>query len=185
LNEEGVAAMILDTGAVSRGSGGDSSNKEKTVRAAMIEADLVEAVILLPENLFYNTTAAGLVLVLRKDKPADRRGQILLINASAHFVKEKPKNVFTAEGQRAVVEVYQNWESREKFSQVIDLERARKEDHNLSPSAFIQVGEKQIHRDIGDIIVDLRDARIAREEADANLSRLLTPLLGLGVVGDA
>lgn len=176
LNDEGVATMILDTGAVSRGSGGDASSKEKTVRAAMIEADLVEAVILLPENLFYNTTAAGLVLVLRKDKPAERKNQILLINASTFFYKEKPKNVFTAEGQKEVVEVCRNWESREKFSLVIDLNRAKKEDYNLSPSAYIQVGEKQVHRDLGDIIVDLRDAKLAREDADKSFENLLARL---------
>lgn len=51
--------------------------------------------MLLPENLFYNTSAPGIVLLLNKDKPEERRGQILLVNASAYFIKEKPKNVLS------------------------------------------------------------------------------------------
>ena len=50
-------AVVLDTGAVSRGSGNQGSNKERGIRKSFVEADLVEAVVLLPENLFYNTTA--------------------------------------------------------------------------------------------------------------------------------
>ena len=63
LNDTGRGAVVLDTGAVSRGSGGKSS-KEITIRQAFVEADLIETVILLPENLFYNTTAPGIVVLL-------------------------------------------------------------------------------------------------------------------------
>jgi type I restriction enzyme M protein len=89
LNDKGRAAIVLDTGAVSRGSGSKSSNKERDIRKAFVEADFIDGVILLPENLFYNTTAPGIIMLLNRAKPADRMGQILLINASAYFVKEK------------------------------------------------------------------------------------------------
>lgn len=83
LNENGRAAIVLDTGAVSRGSGSKSSNKERDIRKAFIEYDLIEAVILLPENLFYNTSAPGIILLLNRNKPKEREKQIILINASA------------------------------------------------------------------------------------------------------
>ncbi len=57
LKEGGRAAVVLDTGAVSRGSGSKSSNKEKKIRSEFIERDFIEGVVLLPDNLFYNTTA--------------------------------------------------------------------------------------------------------------------------------
>ena len=79
LDDQGRAAIVLDTGAVSRGSGSKSNNKEKTIRQAFVEADWIEGVILLPENLFYNTTAPGIILLLNKAKPAERRGEILLV----------------------------------------------------------------------------------------------------------
>jgi type I restriction enzyme M protein len=74
LDDQGRAAIVLDTGAASRGSGSKSNNKEKTIRQAFVEADWIEGVILLPENLFYNTTAPGIILLLNKAKPAARRG---------------------------------------------------------------------------------------------------------------
>ena len=49
--------------------------------------------ILLPENLFYNTTAAGVIVVLNKRKPAARKGKIVLLNASRHFSKGKPRSL--------------------------------------------------------------------------------------------
>lgn len=51
--------------------------------------------------------ARSLILLLRKGKPEERAGQILLVNASNYFVKEKPKNALTPEGIAAVAEVYQ------------------------------------------------------------------------------
>ena len=62
LNATGRAAVVLDTGAASRGSGNAGTNKEKTVRQWFVDHDVVESVLYLPENLFYNTTAPGIVL---------------------------------------------------------------------------------------------------------------------------
>ncbi len=55
--KDGRAAIVLDTGAASRGSGNANKNRRKSVRQWFVEQDLVEGVIYLPENLFYNTTA--------------------------------------------------------------------------------------------------------------------------------
>ena len=69
----GRAAIVLDTGAASRGSGNANSNKEKEVRRWFVEQDLIEGVIYLPENLFYNTSAPGIILFLNKAKAKQRR----------------------------------------------------------------------------------------------------------------
>ena len=119
LTATGRAAIVLDTGAVSRGSGSKQTSRERDIRKAFVENDLIEAVILLPENLFYNTSAPGIILLLNRNKPAERKAQILLINLSQYFISEKPKNVLTDEGIKAATEVYQAWESREKLSAVI------------------------------------------------------------------
>jgi len=68
LGDAGRLAVVLDTGAVSRGSGNQGSNRERDIRKAAVEADLVECVILLPENLFVNTTAPGIVMVANRVK---------------------------------------------------------------------------------------------------------------------
>ena len=181
LKETGRAAIVLDTGAVSRGSGSKQTSRERDIRKGFVENDLIEGVILLPENLFYNTSAPGIILLLNCSKLAERKAQILLINLSNYFVKESPKNVLTDEGIDAAAEVYQAWESREKLSAVITLEDARKTDYNLSPSQFVDVGDKIEHRPISEILADLTEARIAREKADKTLEDVL---IRLGLNGE-
>ncbi len=176
LKETGRAVIVLDTGAVARGSASKQTSRERDIRKRLVENDLIEGVILLPENLFYNTTAPGIVLLLNRSKSKERKEQILLINLSNYFVNEKPKNVLTDEGIDAAAEVYQAWESREKLSTVITLEDAQKTDYNLSPSQFVDVGDEVQHRSIYQILTDLMEARITREAADKTLEDVLTQL---------
>ena len=79
LKPSGRAAVVLDTGAASRGSGNVNRDKEKAVRQWFVEQDLIEAVLLLPEDLFYNTPAAGIVLFLNRSKSADRQKKIFVV----------------------------------------------------------------------------------------------------------
>ncbi|MDE0014793.1 MAG: N-6 DNA methylase [Candidatus Poribacteria bacterium] len=176
LKDNGRAAIVLDTGAVSRGSGSKNTDRERDIRKKFVEKDLIEGVVLLPENLFYNTTAPGIILLLNRNKPEERKNQILLINLSQHFEKGKPKNILTDDAIDAATEVYQAWESREKLSNVITLEDAQKTDYNLSPSQFVDVGDKVEHRPVNDILADLTEARITREKADKALEDVLAQL---------
>jgi len=178
LNEEGRAAIVLDTGAVSRGSGSQNSNREREIRKKFVEKDLIECVVLLPENLFYNTSAPGIIILLNKAKPIERKRQILLINASRYFVKRKPKNELTAEAIAAASEVYHNWETREKLSRVITLDEARVTDYNLSPSQLVDVGDLLVHRPLEEVMADLEKAKEEREKVDIELSKTLA-MLGL------
>jgi len=177
LNGNGRAAVVLDTGAVSRGSGSKSSNREKTIRRAFVEQDLIEGVVLLPDNLFYNTPSPGLVLVLNRNKPIERRGHILLVNAETYFVKEKPKNRFTEEGIAAVVGAFRRWSTQEKLSQVVSLEEIRKADYNLSPSLFVETTDHILHRGLATILAELKVAGYEREKADARLSELMSSFI--------
>ena len=176
LKDNGRAAIVLDTGAVSRGSGSNQTNRERDIRKKFVEEDLIEGVVLLPENLFYNTSAPGIILLLNRSKLEKRKEQILLINLSKHFEKGKPKNILTDEGISVATEVYQAWESREKLSDVITLKDAQKTDYNLSPSQFVDVGDKVEHRSMPEILTDLTEARVAREKADKMLEDVLVQL---------
>ena len=181
LTATGRAAIVLDTGAVSRGSSSEQTSRERGIRKQFIENDLIEAVILLPENLFYNTTAPGIILLLNRSKPEKRKASILVINLSKYFVNQKPKNVLTDEGIDATTEVYRVWESREKLSKIITLEDARETDYNLNPSQFVDVGDEVEHRPIYQILADLTETRIAREKADKTLGNVL---MQLGLSGE-
>jgi type I restriction-modification system DNA methylase subunit len=176
LKDNGRAGVVLDTGAVSRGSGSQQTNKERDIRKEFVEKDRIEGVILLPENLFYNTTAPGVVILLNRQKPLERKGEFLLINASDYFVKGDPKNLLTKEGIQAVAEVYYKWETREKLSKIVKLEELREADYNLSPSQFIDINDKVVHRPIKDILADLALTKQEREQADRDLDDVLKKL---------
>ena len=124
LKDTGRAAVVLDTGAVTRGSGSKNEDKERNIRKWFVERDLVDGVILLPDNLFYNTTAAGIILVLRKNKPKDRKGKIVLVNASQQFRKGTPKNYLPEDAIKKIAEGFLKAEPVEGFVGVIENEEA-------------------------------------------------------------
>ncbi len=119
LDDRGKMAMVIDTGAVSRGSGNQGSNRERDIRKVFVERDWVEAVLLLPENLFYNTTAPGIIMVLNKVKR--HPGEILLINASSEFLKGRPKNYLSEDNIKRIADVYLDWQEAEGLSKIIKL----------------------------------------------------------------
>ena len=98
LNEHGRAAVVLDTGAVTRGSGAKHKDRERNIRKWFVDRDLIDGVILLPDNLFYNTSAAGVIVVLAKRKPAARQDRIVLLNAGRRVRKGRPKKLHPAGG---------------------------------------------------------------------------------------
>ncbi|HUI29715.1 MAG TPA: N-6 DNA methylase [Candidatus Acidoferrales bacterium] len=137
LKDSGRAAVVLDTGAVTRGSGSKNEDKERNIRKWFVEHDFVDGVILLPDNLFYNTTAAGIIIVLRKNKPKNRKGKIGLVNASQQFLKGTPKNYLPDEAIKKIADAFKGGELQDGFVSTITNEEAAKNDYNLSPSRYL------------------------------------------------
>lgn len=165
LKPRGRGAIVLDTGAASRGSGSQGDDKEKAIRKWFVDKDHVEAVILLPDNLFYNTTAAGLILVINKHKPADRKGKIILINASEEFQKGRPKNFLPEASIEKIATAFHSGADVEKFLKVMSNGEIAAKDYNISPSRYIETGHAVEHRDIQLILNDL--SKISAEQAEA------------------
>jgi type I restriction enzyme M protein len=178
LTERGRMAVVLDTGAVSRGSGNQGSNRERDIRKAFVEHDQVECVILLPENLFYNTTAPGIILVINKVKR--HPGEILLINASKLFNKGRPKNYLAEEHVEHIASIYQNWTAEEGFSAIITNEEAARNDYNLSPSRYVAQNGKEEVLPLEEALVQLQEAEEERAAADRELEEVLK---ALGILG--
>jgi len=176
LNARGRAAVVLDTGAASRGSGNAGTNKEKTVRQWFVDHDLVESVLYLPENLFYNTTAPGIVLFLNKAKPKARQGQVFLVNASQIFEKGDPKNFIPEAGIQRIADTLIGWKEEEKLSRIVDLEELRKNDYNISPSRYIHTGDAETYRPIGEIVAELDAIEAEAKETDKALRKILQRL---------
>lgn len=176
LRDKGKMAVVLDTGAVSRGSGNTGKNRERDIRKRFVDEDLVETVILLPENLFYNTKAPGIILVINKNK--NNKGQMLLINASNLFKKGTPKNYLPDESISQIADICLNWEEQEKVSKIITNDEAMRNDYNLSPSRYVAQDGGDDSLPLSDAIVLLQEAEEERLEADA---KLMDALKGLGV----
>ena len=174
LKPSGRMAVVLDTGAVSRGSGNQGSNKEQTIRKAFVEQDLIDAVLLLPENLFYNTTAPGIVMLLNRRKR--HPGEILLINASKLFSKGRPKNFLEDQHITRLADVYHQWKAQDALSAIITKEQAAKADYNLSPSRYVSTGAEADVMPLEEAIVLLREAEEERVEADRELNKVLVQL---------
>jgi len=176
LNEKGRAAVVLDTGAASRGSGNANTNKEKEVRRWFVEQDLIEGVIYLPENLFYNTTAPGIILVLNRAKATERQGKVFLLNAANEFTKGDPKNYLSNEAIAHSADTFSTWTEKQKYSCIVSREEIEKNDFNISPSRYIHTSEGAEYRPIAEILEEL--AEIEREEAQIDMAvRRITKIL--------
>ena len=116
--------------------------KEKNVRRWFVEHDLIEGVLYLPENLFYNTTAPGIVIVINKEKPSERQGKLFLLNASREFVKGDPKNYIPAEAVVRIADTFKAWREEEKYSRIVTRDEIAKNDFNISPSRYTPNGLK-------------------------------------------
>jgi type I restriction enzyme M protein len=173
LNASGRAAVVLDTGAASRGSGNAGTNKEKSVRQWFVENDLVESVLYLPENLFYNTTAPGIVIFLNKAKPEERQGKVLLVNASQIFEKGDPKNFIPPTGIERIAEALIRWTEEEKFSCIVEHAELQKNDYNISPSRYIHTAEAETYRPIAEILAELEAIEAEARKTDAALKEIL------------
>lgn len=171
LKDNGKMAVVLDTGAVSRGSGNQGANRERDIRKVFVEKDWLEAVILMPENLFYNTTAPGIILVLSRDKK--KKGEIILINASKLFAKGRPKNYLTDQNIHHVFKIYSKWRDEEGISKVIKNEEAIKNDFNISPSRYVSQNGGEEVLPLDEAIVLLKEAEEERAAADKKLKVIL------------
>ncbi|MGI8582305.1 MAG: N-6 DNA methylase [Chitinophagaceae bacterium] len=178
MKPNGRAAIVLDTGAVSRGSGSKSKDREKVIRQWFVEEDLIEGVLYLPENLFYNTSAPGIVLFLNKNKPKQLKEKFILINASRDFTKGDPKNYLSDEAIEKIVNTYKELFAEgkgkaEKFAMIATKAEIEKNDYNISPSRYIHTADATEHRGIAELVDELKNLNNSAKDIDRELKTVL------------
>jgi type I restriction enzyme M protein len=186
LNENGRAAVVLDTGAASRGSGSANTSKEKQVRQWFVDNDLIEGVIYLPENLFYNTTAPGIILFLNKNKPAKLKEKLILLNANREFEKGDPKNYIPDAAIERIVEAYTRRHRSARpvtstdedypYVRIVSRDEIIKNDYNISPSRYIHTADGEEYRPIVEIVSDLKVLETETQETNLALQKILDAL---------
>ncbi|MFA5176372.1 MAG: class I SAM-dependent DNA methyltransferase [Candidatus Nanoarchaeia archaeon] len=169
-DDTGRIGVVMDNGCLFR------SGKEKAIRQRVIEEDLIEAVLLLPEKLFYNTGAPGAIIILRKNKPKERKGKILFINASNEYEKHpdvRKLNTLTKENMKNIVHAYDKFEYKEGFSRVVDKKELKENDFNLNVSLYIYPEEEHENIDVHKEWSELKTLEKERGELDKKIELFL------------
>jgi type I restriction enzyme M protein len=111
--------------------------EEAEMRRKLIEADLVECVLGLGPNLFYNSPMEACVVVCRTHKPKTRRGKILFINAVNQVTRERAQSFLTDEHLKRIVRAYQKFKDEPGFTSVVPMETIRAKEGNLSIPLYV------------------------------------------------
>jgi len=132
----GMVATVMPHGVLFRGG------EERAIRAGIIEADLLEAVIGVAPNLFYGTGIPACILVLRQQvqngarrvsgKPTARRGKVLLINADREFFEGRAQNYLLPEHIEKIVNTFDDFRAVPGFSAIVDNATLKENDYNLN-----------------------------------------------------
>lgn len=144
LKEDGKAALIITHGTLFRGGA------DKKIRQALLQEDLIEGVIGLPSNLFFSTSIPVAILILNKNKSAERKGKIQFINAQDHVKKTRGQNILRAEDQHKIISAYHNAEEIKQYSMFVSVEDI--EDANLNIAHYFT--EDNVESIFGNILVN-------------------------------
>lgn len=127
----GRMAVVLPQGALFR------KDAEGRIRQALLDRDLIEAVIGLAPNIFYGTALAPAIVVLRRSKPAARTGKVLIVDGSSLFRKGRAQNFLDLEHAAQIVMWVRGFEDVVDRAKVVSLDEIKAEDWTLSISRYV------------------------------------------------
>jgi type I restriction enzyme M protein len=140
LKPNGVMATVIPHGVLFRGS------KEKEIRKKILEDNLIDAIIGLPDGLFYGTSIPAAILVIRKNRKPDE--PILFINADKDYEKQKARNILRPKHIEKITYIYHNKIEENKYSRLVSLEEIRKNDYNLNIKRYVDNSEEEEFEDV-------------------------------------
>ncbi len=139
LSSDGVASIVCFPGLLYRGGA------EKKIRKYLIDNNFIDCIIQLPSNLFFGTSIATCIMVLKKSK---KTNDVLFIDASEECIKVTNANKLTEENIANILEVYSKREDKEHIAKVVKAEYIGENDYNISVSTYV---EKEDTREVIDI----------------------------------
>ena len=167
LAPNGTAAIVCFPGIMYRGGA------EKKIRQYLVDNNYVDCIIQLPSNLFYGTSIATCIMVLKRAK-ADNK--VLFIDASREFVKVTNNNRLTAENTEKILSAFGKREEIQYFSHLAEYQEVKDNDYNLSVSTYV---EQEDTREVIDISVlnakiseIVAKEQVLREEIDKIIAEI-------------
>lgn len=163
----GRMAVVLPQGALFRGG------VEGAIRQHLLRADLVEAVIGLAPNLFYGTGLAACIVVLRRAKAAERKGKVLVVDASALFRKGRAQNFLEDGHAEQILGWVQGFAQVEDRTRVVTLQEIEKEGWTLNISRYVLPPIGADIPPLPEAVAAFKDALARAREAEDNLRRVM------------
>lgn len=170
LKDEGRIGIVMDNGVLFRGSA------EAKVRKAFLEMDVIDAVIGLPSNLFANTGSPGCILIIDKNKPAERKGKAFFIDASKDYLEGSAQNHLRDEDIEKTFATYAKYASEKRYCSVCEMEEIIENDYNLNISRYVDTTEPEVPVIIEDVVQELAALELQREQTEEKLSAYLKEL---------
>ncbi len=165
LNETGRMGIVLPHGVLFRGAA------EGKIRQGIIDANLLDAVIGLPPNLFYGTSIPAAVLVFKKGRA---RTDVLFIDASGEM--EKGKNQNTLVNLEKIVKTYEDFGEHEKFAHLAPFDEIKGNDYNLNISRYVDTLEEEEAVDLDAVRSEIRRIEDELTEVRGKLDKYLEEL---------
>lgn len=170
LNSNGIMATVIPHGILFRGGA------EGKIRKAMLQDDLFEAIIGLPQNLFYGTGIPAAIIVLNHHKAEQHKGKVLFIDASQGFEKAGNKNQLRQQDVDDIVAAYEAYEDKEKYASIVDMKTIEENDYNLNISRYVDTSEEEEEIDINAVIERISARKKEIEETEKQLNVYLKEL---------
>lgn len=169
LDENGIMAVVMPHGVLFRGAA------ELVIRKYLIkEKNYLDAVIGLPANIFFGTSIPTCILIFKKCREADE--DILFIDASKEFEKQKNQNVLFNEHIDKIVDTYQNRTVTEKFSHKATLQEVADNDYNLNIPRYVDTFEEEEEIDIQAVMAEIKELEAKRSQLDSEIEVYLKEL---------
>ena len=160
LKDDGMLGVVVPHGVLFRGSA------EGRIREAMLKADIIEAVIGMAPNLFYGAGIAAGILIIRKTKPVERKGKVLIVNGDDTFQQGKAQNRLTDGDVRKLADAFHGFADIDKLARVVSIEEIAANDFNLNISRYVQTGAEAKAADAAAEVAKLQDLIDKRNEAE-------------------
>jgi len=170
MNINGRAGVVLPHGVLFR------SGSEGRIREQIIKNDLLEAVIGLPPKLFYGTGIPAAILIFNRNKPEQKKGKILIIDAEKDFLEGKNQNTLRKQDIEKIIKAYDQYQDIEKYARVVDAKEIEESEYNLNVRRYIDSSEKQEEIDVKQVWKDLQTLEKEREEINKKVTGFIKEL---------
>ncbi len=169
LDEHGIMAVVLPHGVLFRGS------SEGVIRRYLIEQmNVIDTIIGLPANIFYGTSIPTCILVLKKNR--EHTGDILFIDASNDFEKQKNQNKLLPEHLDNILGAFENRQNIEKYAHVASLKEIADNDFNLNIPRYVDTFEAEAEINLDDIAKQLQALEKDSQKTDAVITSFCAEL---------